>query len=56
VISGSQVVSPKEVSVLEDRGDDRITLTTCHPKHSARTRLIVTAMRAPAPSAGPHPA
>ena len=28
--------------VLYNRGDDRITLTTCHPKYSARQRLVVT--------------
>ena len=28
--------------VLFDRGDDRITLTTCHPKYSAKERLIVS--------------
>ena len=28
--------------VLYNRGDDRLTLTTCHPKYSAKQRLIVT--------------
>ncbi len=28
--------------VLYNRGDDRITLTTCHPKYSARQRLVIT--------------
>ena len=28
--------------VLYNRGDDRITLTTCHPKYSARQRLVVS--------------
>ena len=28
--------------VLFDRGDDRLTLTTCHPKYSAKERLIVS--------------
>ena len=54
VVSGTQVVKPTEVSVLEDRGDDRVTLTTCHPKHSARTRLIITAVRITAASAGSY--
>lgn len=49
-VSGSQVVKPTDVSVLTDKGDDRVTLTTCHPKHSARTRLIITAVRVPAMS------
>ena len=30
--------------VLYDRGDDRLTLTTCHPKYSASQRLIVSAI------------
>ena len=28
--------------VLYNRGDDRITLTTCHPKYSARQRLVIS--------------
>ena len=28
--------------VLFNRGDDRLTLTTCHPKYSAKERLIVS--------------
>ena len=28
--------------VLFNRGDDRLTLTTCHPRYSARERLIVS--------------
>ena len=54
-VSGSQVVLPTDVSVLENRGDDRVTLTTCHPKHSARTRLIITALRITDAGAAPHP-
>ena len=36
-----KIVSPEDNYVLEDYGDDRITLTTCHPKFSARQRLVV---------------
>ena len=36
-----KIVSPEDNYVLEDYGDDRITLTTCHPKFSARERLVV---------------
>ena len=36
-------VSPSNVSVLNDFGDDRLTLTTCNPKFSAAQRLIVVA-------------
>ncbi len=37
------VVSPDQVEVLDDFGDDRLTLTACHPKYSARQRIIVVA-------------
>ena len=36
-----QVVSPEDNFVLKNYGDDRITLTTCHPRFSAKQRLIV---------------
>ena len=37
-------VAPSQVEVLADMGDDRITLTACHPKYSARERIIVHAV------------
>lgn len=37
------IVEPEDVHVLDDVGDNRLTLTSCHPKFSARQRLIVTA-------------
>ena len=36
-----KVVTPEEISVLDDTTDNRLTLTTCHPKYSAAQRLIV---------------
>ena len=36
-----KIVSPEDNYVLKNSGDDRITLTTCHPKFSAKQRLIV---------------
>jgi sortase A len=36
-----QPVSPNDVAVLDDFGDNRITLTTCNPEYSATQRLIV---------------
>jgi len=39
----TQIVSPSQVEVLEDVGDNRLTLTACHPKYSARERIVVTA-------------
>jgi sortase A len=38
-----KVVSPETISVLDDTPDNRLTLTTCHPKYSAESRLIVVA-------------
>jgi sortase A len=40
---GSAVVKPSQVSVLDPTPDNRLTLTTCHPKYSASQRLIVVA-------------
>lgn len=41
VITEVKIVSPEDTFVLGNFGDDRITLSTCHPKFSARQRLIV---------------
>jgi len=35
------VVDPKDVSTLQPTSDAKITLTTCNPKYSAKTRLNV---------------
>ena len=57
-----RVVDPSEAWVLDDAGDDRLTLTTCHPKFSAAQRLIVVAKLtspeavATAPAVGTPPA
>jgi len=40
-------VSPANVTVLNNFGDARLTLTTCNPEFSARQRLIVTAAYLP---------
>lgn len=37
-------VLPSQVEVLEDVGDNRVTLTACHPKYSAKQRIIVHAV------------
>lgn len=37
-------VDPSDVSVLADQGDNRITLTACHPKYSAKQRIVVNAV------------
>ena len=51
------IVEPDQVEVLDDFGDDRLTLTACHPKYSARQRIVVVASlvvpAAPAPETPP---
>ncbi|MDE0805036.1 MAG: class E sortase [Acidimicrobiales bacterium] len=47
VVSNSEIVAPTQVDVLEDVGDNRLTLTTCNPRYSAAERLIVTAILDP---------
>ncbi len=46
---GHLIVRPEDVGVIMDKGDDRLTLTACHPKYSARQRIIVTAVLVSAP-------
>jgi sortase A len=43
VVTGSQVVEPDDVWILEPTEDDRLTLFTCTPRFSAAQRLVVTA-------------
>ncbi len=38
-----KVVTPESIEVLDNTKDNRLTLTTCHPKYSAESRLIVIA-------------
>lgn len=40
---GHLIVSPSDTYVVEHYGDNRLTLTACHPKYSARERIIVHA-------------
>lgn len=40
---GYHIVTPNQVEVLDDFGDNRLTLTACEPKFSARQRIIVVA-------------
>jgi sortase A len=41
-VTGTTIVSPSDVSVLDNTPDDLITLTSCDPKYSATNRIIVT--------------
>ncbi len=47
---GHFIVSPSQVEILQDYGDNRLTLTACHPKYSARQRIVVTALLVEAPA------
>jgi sortase A len=41
--NGTSIVGPNAVEVLQDKGDNRLTLTACHPKYSASKRIVVAA-------------
>ena len=41
--AGHVIVRPSDTWVLGDFGDDRLTLTACHPELSSRQRIIVAA-------------
>ena len=49
-VTGTQIVPPSNVTVLADTPDDRLTLTSCDPKYSAKNRIIVSAVLDPAQS------
>ncbi len=46
-------VRPSDVSVLNQTGENMITLTACHPKRSARYRIIVHAKLVAEPAQSP---
>ena len=41
-VDSKLIVAPSDVSVLADKGDNRVTLTSCHPRFSARQRIVVS--------------
>ena len=41
--SGHFIVKPTQVEILEQDGTNKVTLMACHPKYSARERIVVTA-------------
>ncbi len=49
--NGYAIISPYDVQVLNDYGDNRLTLTACHPKYSARQRIVVQAKLVNPPAA-----
>jgi sortase A len=54
-VSGTQIVRPDQNEVLTNTEDNRLTLTTCHPRFSARQRMIVTATLETEPAPAPPP-
>ncbi len=42
-VTGTEIVTPDSVDVLDDLGDNRLTLTSEHPRNSTHKRIIVTA-------------
>jgi sortase A len=53
--SGHFIVGPTQVEILDDFGDNRLTLMACHPKYSAAQRIVVSAelVSTPAPPTPP---
>ncbi|CAN5219153.1 hypothetical protein BH20ACT3_BH20ACT3_05870 [soil metagenome] len=49
-VEGIEIVEPDEVRVLEDQGDNRMTLIACHPKYSLAQRIIVHAVLVGSPA------
>ena len=47
VVKETQIVSPTQIEVLDDKGDNRLTLTACHPKYSAAKRIVIVAELGP---------
>ncbi|MCC5953824.1 MAG: class E sortase [Acidimicrobiia bacterium] len=41
---GHYIVDPYAFEILDDKGDNRVTLMACHPKYSAAQRIIVEAV------------
>jgi sortase A len=37
------IVGPRQTEILDDKGDNRLTLMACHPKYSAAQRIVVEA-------------
>ncbi len=54
---GHYLVAPTAVEILDDKGDDRLTLMGCHPRYGSSQRIVVEArlVTEPAPTT-PAPA
>ncbi len=57
IVATTEVVKPTDVSVIAPTPDNRLTLTTCNPRFSAATRLVVVSRLGQLPVPAPtHPA
>lgn len=43
VVTGSEIIDPRDVRVLSDTTGADLTLIACHPLHSTKQRIVVTA-------------
>jgi sortase A len=50
-----EIVKPSDVRVLDPTPDNRLTLTSCNPKYSARQRIVVVARLVGAAAPAPPP-
>jgi sortase A len=50
-----EIVKPADVHVLDPTPDNRLTLTSCNPKYSARQRIVVVARLVGAAAPAPPP-
>ena len=55
-VTATNIVLPSQNEVLAPTDDNRLTLTTCHPRFSAAKRMIVTAALTGEPVEAPPPA
>ena len=42
-VYGYRIVSPTALEILDDKGDDRLTLMGCHPRYGSSQRIVVEA-------------
>ncbi|MDQ6696098.1 MAG: class E sortase, partial [Actinomycetota bacterium] len=50
-VDSTLIVAPSDLTVLADKGDNRLTLTSCNPRYSARQRIVVSGVLVGAPVA-----
>ena len=43
-VNNTKIVEPNEISILEDTGQEKLTLFTCHPVYTTDQRLVIEAL------------